>query len=159
MNDSAAVWEPGDSGIKPVKDAGRSQYREYWRARGRRSGADHPDSSGTRGLGINHLVAARDVDGSERLAVVVIHEPPPRPVSKEALLPGAGRRAELDLDVDARRLGAGQKLLLQRLPEGRVVDVAGQVALGGAKAPAACFACRARRRMAQPGAHPALGRR
>jgi MFS family permease len=55
MVDSAAAWLPGDSGIKPVKDAGRRQYWMYWRARGRRSGADHPDSSGTRGRGINHL--------------------------------------------------------------------------------------------------------
>jgi hypothetical protein len=26
MVDSAAAWGPGDPGIKPVKDAGRSQY-------------------------------------------------------------------------------------------------------------------------------------
>src|SRR5581483_5913291 len=69
MIDSAAAWEPGDSGIKPVKDAGRSQYREYWRARGRRSGADHPDSSGTRGRGINRLGSAEDPGVVERLQV------------------------------------------------------------------------------------------
>src|SRR5437588_9080022 len=62
MIDSAAAWGPGDSGIKPVKDAGRSQYWMYWRARGRRSGADHPDSSGTRGRGINHQARLRPMD-------------------------------------------------------------------------------------------------
>src|SRR6185437_1094447 len=51
---------PGDSGIKPVKDAGRSPYWMYGRARGRRSGADIPDSSGARGRGINHLRLDRD---------------------------------------------------------------------------------------------------
>src|ERR1700761_8462056 len=30
---------PGDSGIQPVKDAGRRQYGMYWGARGRLSGA------------------------------------------------------------------------------------------------------------------------
>ncbi len=36
MVDSTAAWRPGDSGIKPGEDAGRSQYWWYWRARGRR---------------------------------------------------------------------------------------------------------------------------
>src|SRR5579884_526628 len=50
---------PGDSGIKPVTDAGPKVWLCHIEVRGRRSGADHPDSSGARGRGINHLASPR----------------------------------------------------------------------------------------------------
>src|ERR1700740_2895927 len=87
MIDSAAAWEPGDSGIKPGEDAGRSQYWRYWRARGRRSGADHPDSSGTRGRGINHLVPDGTLD-------------PPGPGRRPQLHPRTGARPGLPAEED-----------------------------------------------------------
>ena len=59
--------------------------------------------------------------------------------------------------------GAGQQLLLQRLPVGRVVDVVGEVALGGPKDQAPPLGRSPRRGMAQPGRHadrePACRRR
>src|SRR6516225_9990237 len=74
MVDSTVAWGPGDPGIKPVEDAGRGQYWWYWRVRGRRSGADQPDSSGTRDRGISHLAGQCEIrerrvdDRLERLA-------------------------------------------------------------------------------------------
>src|SRR5436305_1578510 len=56
MVGSMAAWLAGPVGIKLVKDAGGSQYRRYWRVRGRRSSADHPAASATRGRGTDHLL-------------------------------------------------------------------------------------------------------
>src|SRR5579871_1970356 len=115
MIDSAAAWGPGDSGIKPVKDAGRSQYREYWRARGRRSGADHPDSSGTRGRGINHLAPAA-IDELDPVVVRVADEAEQRP----ALAHPVGLALGLDALVLQPREGFRE-----------VVHADGDVAVGG----------------------------
>src|SRR5690242_17025776 len=93
MVDSTAAWVPV---IKPVKDAGRSQYWRYWQARGRRSGADQPDSSGTRGRGIDHLAAGFLVEPQHH----VVH------LRRGLLVARAARRpvdvADADLDVRGR---------------------------------------------------------
>ena len=70
---------------------------------------------------------------------VIADDPALRSVAHHELVSGLGWVSELHLDVDAIRFAPGQQLLLQRLPVGRVVDVAGDVALGGTERPTACF--------------------
>src|SRR5437660_8704463 len=70
-------------------------------------------------------------DGCMQL-IVIAHDPAVTAVGDHAFGAGLRRRAVLDLDVEALGILPGQQLLLQRLPVGGVVDVIGDVALGGA---------------------------
>src|SRR5205807_2891052 len=63
------------------------------------------------------------------------HDPAPASVVQYSLLAWLGGRTELELHVDPPRLLAAEQLLLERLPVRGVVDVAGDVELGGAEAP------------------------
>ena len=94
--------------------------------------------------------------------VVIAHDPPVAAVADHALGAGLGGRAVLDLHVEVLGIAARQQFLLQRLPIGGVVDVIGDVALGGAERPRRAAVDGLRGGMAQPGAdaarrHPAVG--
>src|SRR5579859_6836893 len=69
-----------------------------------------------------------DRDRGVRLAPAV-DDPAPLPIAQKALFSGLGGRAVFDLHVDPRGLLRLEQLLLERLPIGGVIDVAGEVAL------------------------------
>ena len=77
-------------------------------------------------------------------------DPALRAGAAHGVLARLGRRAELELDVDRRRLRARQQLVLQHRPVGGVVDVVGDVELGAAKVPRPRRGILRRSRMAQP---------
>src|SRR5579875_1957042 len=81
-------------------------------------------------------------------------DPAQRAVAQPQLLPRLGRRAVFHLHVGALHLAASQQLLLHRLPVGGVVDVTGDVQLGGPEAPTVALDPAAGERVAQAGAHP-----
>src|ERR1700749_2438854 len=108
--------------------------------------------SASASVAIGRSQADRGVD-----LVVVAHDPAVAAVAQDALEDRLSGRAELDLDVELLGILAGQQLLLQRLPVGGVVDVVGDVALGGAKRPLAVTVGGFRAGMAQAGAHAPRG--
>src|ERR1700722_10494367 len=97
-------------------------------------------------------IGAPDRDRGVELAVLA-DDPTPVSVSQDPLVPRLRGRAVFELDVDPLGVGTGEQLLLQRLPVGGVVDVVGDVALGGPEGPAdGAVGGFLRDRMAQPGA-------
>src|SRR5689334_6882883 len=79
-------------------------------------------------------ILARDGDRGVKLTVLTQY-PAPLAVPHDLLGSRLGRCAVLELDIDVVGIRTGQQLLLQGLPIGRVVDVIGDVALGGAEDP------------------------
>src|SRR5205823_4952994 len=71
-----------------------------------------------------------------RLAAVGADDPAARAVAQHQLVTRLRGGPVLDLDVElVWLLLAGQQLLFERLPEGGVIDVVGEVALGRPEAP------------------------
>src|SRR4051794_41531954 len=100
-------------------------------------------------------LARAEADGRDDVAAG--RDPPHRTVDEHIRLTRVGRRAVLELDVRTRGRGADE-LLLDHLPVDRVVDVTGEVEVGGAEPPGPPRRAGGRRGRGAPPRPPAPGR-